>query len=341
LGGSGGVPSSGGTGGPPASTTSGGGTSGLPWLTVVGNKLQDPSGKMVILRGVSIEGLTQQMATGLKVNGLLDKITNKNDSTPASTGAPGSPGWYTKIVRLPADPPGNTDTYVNNTLKPAVDYATKLGLYAIIDLHYISNPYNNVTNVNNFWTKIAPMFKDYSNVFYEPFNESNVWETWANYKPTMQAWVDLIRGFAPKNIIIAGSPAWDQKMGDAATNPLTGGNIIYAVHMYEQHYNKGSGGNVQEVVKCAAAHPVIMTEWGFCNCQGQPGKGQNIISFYGTSMLNWLEGMGGSWTAWCASNSWLPDMFTGNDWTLRTGQDEMGAFVKDWMYTKKDQNSVN
>jgi len=339
---SGGVPSSGGVSGPASSVTSGGGTSSLPWLTVAGNKLQDPSGQMVILRGVSIEGLTQQMATGLKVNGLLDKITNKNDVDAASTGAPGSPGWYTKIVRLPADPPGTDDNYVNNTLKPAVDYATKLGLYAIIDLHYISNPYNNVTNVNNFWTKIAPMFASYSNVFYEVFNESSVMDTWATYKPTMQAWVTLIRGFAPKNIIIAGSPAWDQTMGDAATNPLTGGNIMYSVHMYYQHYNKGVGGNVTQVNNAAKGVPLIMTEWGYCgSCANQPGTGTDIIGTYGTPMLNWLEGMGGSWTAWCASNSWLPDMFNGPNWTLKTGQDEMGAFVKDWMYTKKDQNSVN
>ena len=342
-GGSSGGAGSGGSSGVAGSTSSSGGTNGLPWLTVAGNKLQDPSGKTVILRGVSIEGLTQQAATSLGINGVLDKITNKNDVTPASTGAPGSPGWYTKIVRLPADPPGNSDTYVNNTLKPAVDYATKLGLYTIIDLHYVSNPYNLVSTVNAFWTKIAPLFASYPNVFYEVFNESSVMDSWATYKPTMQAWVNLIRGFAPKNIIIAGSPAWDQTMGDAATNPLTGGNIIYSVHMYEQHYNKGSGGNVTQVNNAAKGVPLIMTEWGFCGlsatptCPNQPGKGTNIIGTYGTPMLNWLEGLGGSWTAWCASNSWLPDMFAGNNWTLRTGQDEMGAFVKDWMYTKKDQ----
>jgi endoglucanase len=346
-GGSGGVASSGGAGAIAGNTGGGGGSvSSLPWLKVVGNQLQDPSGKMVILRGVSIEGLTQQMATGLKVNGLLDKITNKNDVDAPSTGAPGSPGWYTKIVRLPADPPGTDDNYVNNTLKPAVDYATKLGLYTIIDLHYISNPYNLVSTVNAFWTKISPMFKNYSNVFYEVFNESSVMDSWATYKPTMQAWVTLIRGFAPQNIIIAGSPAWDQTMGAAAASPLTGGNIIYSVHMYEQHYNKGNGGNVTQVNTAAKGVPLIMTEWGFCGsvspaCTGQPGRGTNIIATYGTSMLNWLEGLGGSWTGWCASNSWLPDMFTGNNWDLRTGQDEMGAFVKDWMYTKKDLNSVN
>jgi Cellulase (glycosyl hydrolase family 5) len=343
-GGSGGVASSGGAGGIAGSTGSAGGS--LPWLTVNGNKLQDPKGNTVILRGVSIEGLTDQSETSLGMNGLLDKITNKNDVDAASTGAPGSPGWYTKIVRLPVDPPGTSATYLSNTLKPAVDYATKLGLYAIVDLHYISSPYTNQAAVSQFWTQTAPVFSSYSNVFYEVFNESSVTDTWATYKATMQGWVNTIRGLAPKNIIISGSPSWDQTMGDAATNPLTGGNIMYSVHMYEQHYNKGVGYNVNQVNTAAKGVPLIMTEWGFCGsvspaCTGQPGKGTNIISTYGTPMLNWLEGLGGSWTGWCASNSWLPDMFTGNNWTLRTGQDEMGAFVKDWMYTKKDQNSVN
>jgi hypothetical protein len=54
-------------------------------------------------------------------------------------------------------------------------------------------------------------------------------------------------------------------------------------------------------------------------------------------MLTWLEAMGGSWTAWCASNSWLPAMFTGNNWTLRVGPREMGGFTKDWLYQYRNQ----
>jgi endoglucanase len=340
-GGSGGVTSSGGTGGVVSSTTSGGGTSSLPWLTVVGNKLQDPTGKQVILRGVSIEGLTQQSQTSLGIDGLLDKITNKNDVTAASTPeAPGSPGWYTKIVRLPADPPGTSATYLNNTLKPAVDYATKVGLYAIIDLHYVASPYTNQAAVSQFWTQTAPVFSSYSNVFYEVFNESSVQDSWATYKATMQGWVNTIRGLAPKNIIISGSPSWDQQMGDAATNPLTGGNIMYSVHMYAQHYGNGNNSLTQNAAKCAAVNPVIMTEWGYCACSSQPGNGTDLGASYGKPMLTWLEGLGGSWTAWCASNSWLPDMFDAS-WNLLLGPSQEGGFVKDWLYTKKDQNSVN
>lgn len=312
----------------------GGPSGGAPCLTVSGNKIVDSSGKTVILRGVSIEGLYQQSQTSLGLNGIIDKVTNKNDT------AGSSPGWYTHIVRLPADPGtstgsfgANPDGYVNNTLKPIVDYATSKGLYAIIDLHYVDNPYNLVSQVNAFWTKVAPIFANYCNVLYEPFNESNQTDTWAAYKPTMQAWVNLIRQYAPKNIILAGSPSWDQTMGAAATSPLTGGNIAYTVHMYEQHYM--SSYNKQQVTQCAAVNPVVMTEWGFNDLASQPG-GADLIGTYGTPMLTWLEGMNGGWTAWCASNSWLPEMFTGNNWTLRVGPREMGGFVKDWMYNHQN-----
>jgi len=57
--------------------------------------------------------------------------------------------------------------------------------------------------------------------------------------------------------------------------------------------------------------------------------------------LNWLEGLGGSWTGWCASNKLASGYVHRQRLDASDGQDEMGAFVKDWMYTKKDQNSVN
>jgi hypothetical protein len=347
---SGGVPNAGGSSAPGGGATGTGGS--LPWLTVVGNQLQDPSGKRVILRGVSLQGISGQTSSKLGMQGILDRITNKSEVTAASTETPGSPGWYTRIVRLPVDPPANggtiTDTYVNTILKPAVDYATSRGLYAAIDLHYISNPYTLATTVNNFWAKIAPMFKDYPNVFYEPFNESSQTDSWATYKPTMQGWVNTIRSAAPKNIILAGSPSWDQSLGDTATNPLTGGNIVYVVHMYWAHWTGGkqttgpnNTWNQKQVEACAKANPVIMTEWGFSDEPTQQAD-PDIISHYGKPMLTWLEALGGSWTAWCADDDWLPRMFTSNGgsatWTLLSGPRQMGAFVKDWMYTNKDSN---
>jgi endoglucanase len=305
-----------------------GGAGGLPWLKVVGNQIQvEATGAPVILRGLSIEGLDQQSKDSkYNINGVIDLITNKND-----TGG-SSPGWYPVLLRLPVDS-SNPSGEINSLLKPAVDYATKRGLYVIIDLHFVDNPYNNVQTVNAFWTTVAPMFKDYSNVIYEPFNESSVQDSWATYKPTMQAWVNLIRGYAPKNLIFAGSPSWDQSMGDAATNPLTGGNIVYVVHMYYHHWT--TSWNKAQVEACAKVNPVVMTEWGYSNDSGETETDPDISATYGKPMLQWLEGLGGSWTAWCASNSWLPKMFSDN-WALRVGPRDEGGFVKDWLYTNRN-----
>lgn len=320
-----------GSGGTTGSGGSGGGAGTLPWLKVVGNQIQiESTGQQVILRGVSIEGLGQQSKDPkYNINGVIDLITNKNDTHGSS------PGWYPVMLRLPVDQ-SNSMSEINTLLKPAVDYATKKGLYVIVDLHYVDNPYNHIQEVNSFWTAVAPMFKDYSNVFYEPFNESKVQDSWATYKPTMQAWVNLIRGFAPKNLIFAGSPSWDQTMGDAATNPLAGDNIAYVVHMYYHHYT--TAWNRMQVEQCAKVHPVVMTEWGYDNSSGETEPDPDISVTYGKPMLQWLEGLGGSWTNWCASNSWLPKAFD-NNWNLQIGPREEGGFVKDWLYTNRNVKS--
>ena len=324
----GGMMAGGGTSGAGGSGVGGG---ALPALKVVGNQIQiESTGQQVILRGVSIEGLGQQSKDPkYNINGVIDLITNKNDTHGSS------PGWYPVMLRVPVDS-ANSMSEINTLLKPAVDYATKKGLYVIVDLHYVDNPYNHIQEVNSFWTAVAPMFKDYPNVFYEPFNESNVQDSWATYKPTMQAWVDLIRSYAPKNLIFAGSPSWDQTMGDAATNPLTGGNIAYVVHMYYHHYT--TAGNRTQVEQCAKVHPVVMTEWGYDNSSGETEPDPDISVTYGKPMLQWLEALGGSWTNWCASNSWLPKAFDDN-WNLQVGPRQEGGFVKDWLYTNRNLKS--
>jgi hypothetical protein len=317
-----------GTGG----TASGGTSGGLPWLKVVGPQIQiEATGQQVILRGLSLQGIGTQ-----DNKAVIDYITNTKDT--AST----SPGWYPKLLRLPVDTPDPMKEVNNGTIKNAVDYCTQKGLYCIIDLHYVADPYANQATVTAFWTAVAPQYKNQSNVIYEIYNESSVQDSWAKYKPTMQAWVDLVRKAAPKNLIFAGSPSWDQNMGDAGLNGLTGDNIVYIVHMYEEHWGTGPNWNRTQVENCAKYHPVAMTEWGFNHENSQPGINTDIIGHYGQPMLTWLEAMGGSWTAWCASSSWLPRMFTGtspSNWVLRTGQDNMGGFVKDWLYTHRNDKA--
>ncbi len=305
-----------------------------PWLHVEGNHIKDPLGNTVVLRGVALQDITGQMNTaGIGMNGLLDTLTNVLDTSAAVN------GWYTRVVRFTINP-GITDfqAYYNNILKPSVDSAKSKGLYVIIDNHFIADVQPNVDYTTKFWTFFAPLFRNYSNVLYEIYNEpiNNSTGSWTTVKPIMQKWVDLIRSYAPHNLILAGNPLWDQRSGDAAINPLAGANIVYVVHLYPGHWtNVANRTQVENAVKLV---PVFLSEWGFYNATPTTTdilKG--TITSFGKPIITWADSLGLSWTAWCADNDWLPSMFTTN-WVLRRGEGEMGGFAKQKLYDDKDKN---
>lgn len=302
-----------------------------PWLHVDGNQIKDPAGNVVILRGIDVQDiLKQNQEPQVKLDSLINILTNTEDS------ASNSPGWYPKVIRLTCEPVmPDFEAYYTNTLKPAVDYATSKGLYVIIDLHYIADIDNNIEFTKDFWRYTAPKFRHYSNVLYEVYNEPiNMGMSWDTFKPYMQEWVDLIRQYAPHNLILAGSPQWSQVMGGSATNPLRGGNIVYVAHVYPSHFR--SAWNRGQVEDAAAVHPVFLTEWGFWEDQ-EDNLLNGTVDGYGTEIMDWADNLGLSWTAWCADNDWRPPMFT-RQWELRVGNGEMGGFVKDLLYEKRNDD---
>ena len=240
-----------------------------PWLHVDGNQIKDPNGNVVILRGVSLVdlGATEQWYGG--VNALIDRLTDTND--PQGN----SPGWYTRIVRLPCYPPDGefqspfgwqpgSDDFYNNLLRPVVDYCTSKGLYVIVDLHYIADTWNHDQTVRDFWNYMAPKFANDSNVLFEVYNEpinqgSDDVSRWLDFRQDVQPWVDIIRSHAPNNLVLVGGPSWSQIIGPAANYPVSGGNIVYVSHIYPIH-----GQSVYDhATQCGAVHPVFLTEWGF------------------------------------------------------------------------------
>ncbi len=299
-----------------------------PWLHVDGNLIKDPAGNTVVLRGVSLQEIGGQKITpNIGINGLLDKLTDTTN-TEASVN-----GWYTRVVRFPIS--GNISdfkAYYDTILKPAVDYATKKGLYVIIDNHFIADVQGNDTYTTNLWDFIAPLFRDYSNVLFEIYNEpiNNVSNGWTVVKLIMQNWVNVIRKNAPNNLILVGNPLWDQRPGDAATSPLTGGNLVYVSHLYPGHWTTiANRTQVQNAVKLV---PVILSEWGFYNATPTTTdilKG--TITNYGKPIITWADSLGVSWTGWCADDNWLPAMFNAQ-WQLKFGEGEMGGFTKQKLY---------
>ncbi len=340
-----------------------------PWLHVDGNRIKDPNGDVVVLRGISpIDlGFLEDWQGGA-IN-MIDRLTDKNDSQGSS------PGWYPKIIRIMIAPPdadykqgggswpyefdpSDPNEQLYNLLRTVVDYCASKDLYAIIDWHYINNTWEKVTQTSEFWEYMAPRFANDSHVMFELFNEpindingdwiGNVINDWLSVRNDMQTWYDIVRSYAPDNLILVAGAFYSQFIGPAASYPLTGDNIVIVSHLYPGQWLDGDWSQDQ-VTTCAAVHPVIMTEWGFTsdpNFDYVPGLFMGTISDYGQPLMDFREQYGISNTAWVASYNWGPPMFykppgpppPPGAWDLRCGEGEMGCFVKDTLYLKRNDD---
>jgi endoglucanase len=303
-----------------------------PWLSTSGRFIRDPQGNNVILRGVSLVDVSVANTRPRNAIALTNMLTNDAD------------GWYARVVRFPVYPneideqPGwlaNPDAYFNNHLDPAIQNCISRQIYCIIDWHYISDYTSSTidTTTRAFWSYVAPRYANNPNVIFELFNEPINPDNWSTWKATAQPWVNLIRSFAPNNLILIGGPRWSQNMSSAASDPFVGNNLVYVAHIYPQHGGQGTWdswfGNAANTV------PFFITEWGWQNGGAVPTSG--TLSGYGIPFSNYLNSKGLSWTAWVFDQWWQPVMFDLN-YNLLGGENFMGQFTKDFLFQHRNDN---
>ena len=322
-----------------------------PWLHTDGNVIKDPCGNTVVLRGIDLIdlGFLQDWEGGAIA--MVDRLTNKSDPCGSS------PGWYPRVLRIMIAPPdsvsgwphpfdpSNSDLY--NLLRSVVDYCKTKDLYAIVDWHYVDNTYSHVASTNQFWTYMAPKFANDSHVIFELFNEpintsfGSDNANWLSVRTDMQNWINIVRSYAPNNLIFVAGPSWSQAIGPAATYPLTGDNIVIVSHIYPGHWLSSPAGNnwyTTHINNCLTKYPVFMSEWGFYN-NPSDSLGYGSITNYGQPLQDFREARNISNSAWVSSYDWSPTMFTGGlSYMLRIGEYEMGGFTKDTLYLKRNDN---
>jgi hypothetical protein len=361
-GGAGGVPSGGASGSGSGGVAAGGSTGGLPRLQVSGTKLQDPSGKTIVLRGSSLLDLgTLYVSGGKNVKGITDRIDKvmaagvqghvvRFPVYPRSNVNAGYP-FYSELPYPvgPAAPnnkanSGNTvidmtaDDYISKVLKPAVDYATGKNLYVIIDYHQIDDVTKgqSAADANTFWTTVAPVFASYTNVIFEAFNEPIDYSSaWSALKPIAQGWVDAIRKGASDNVIIVPSMSYCQKPGDAASDPPNDpkSNLMFTAHVYPGNWKDAFK---TQVSTAAAKAPVFFTEWGYVLNGSDSNLGTSSAT-WGSDFQTVVNGNGGSWTAWVADNNWTPNMFSDSAISQLT---DFGKLLKSWLADKASSDWV-
>ena len=303
-----------------------------PWLSVSGRFIKDPQGNNVVLRGLSLVDVSVADSRPRNARQLIDMVTDDTNS------------WYARVVRLPVYPnaidgqPGwiaNPDSYFTTHLDPAVQECIARQIYCIIDWHYISDYTSSTidTTTRAFWSYVAPRYANTPNVIFELYNEPINPDNWSTWKTTAQPWVNLIRSFAPNNLILIGGPRWSQNLSSAASDPFTGSNLVYVAHIYPEHGGQTTWdswfGNAANSV------PFFITEWGWQQGGATPTNGTQ--SGYGVPFSNYIESKGLSWTAWVFDQYWQPVMFDSN-YNLLGGESYEGQFVKDLLTQHRNDN---
>ncbi len=141
-------------------------------------------------------------------------------------------------------------------------------------------------------------------------------------------------------LLFVGTPRYCQIIGPTVDNPVNDPNVVYVTHIYPWHWLSDNQYYRDSITAAAAAHPVILGEWGFASTASPGGEYLiGTISNYGQPIKEFVEGLGIGNIAWVASHDWEPPMFDydwSGIWTLLCGEGYMGGFAKNWLYDQRN-----
>jgi uncharacterized membrane protein YgcG len=185
--------------------------------------------------------------------------------------------------------PATTKDKVHRIVQNAID----LGVYVIIDWHD-HEALSHQAEAVAFFREMSETWGEYPNVIYEVFNEPLAVDWVTELAPYHRALVSAIRESDPDNLILLGTPNWDQDVEIAALNPIIGSNLMYTLHFYACTH----GAEYRNKAKSARALglPLFVTEWGATHADG--GTDGIVCDSEARAWHDWLDQTNISWTAW-------------------------------------------
>lgn len=173
-----------------------------------------------------------------------------------------------------------------------VDEAIRKGVYVLIDWHD-HNGYLHIPQSKQFFGEMAQRYKGVPNVIYEIWNEPErvEWDTVKNYAIQVIA---EIRKYDPDNLIVVGSPHWDQDVDVAAASPITGfKNIAYSFHFYASDPNHQDALRAKADKAIKMGLPIIVTEWGVGEASGNGvfdlDENKKWVDWMTQNKLSWVN----------------------------------------------------
>jgi endoglucanase len=174
-----------------------------------------------------------------------------------------------------------------------IDAAISNKLYVLIDWHdHHAN--KNLAQSKAFFAKMSKRYAGVPNVIYEIWNEPERID-WSVIKNYAEQVIAEIRKNDKQNIIVVGSPSWDQDVDVAAKDPIPEvSNVAYSFHFYASD----PGHQARLMAKADEALrlklPLFVTEWGVGEANG---NGEFNITKT-DKWLKWMEANQLSWANW-------------------------------------------
>ncbi len=250
-------------------------------LKVNGTNIIDASENPIVLRGISFAW--HNWWPRFYNSGTVDWLYND---------------WECSVIRaaMGIEPEGAylTDSVeAMNKIKTVVEAAIKTGIYVIIDWH--SHNFN-LKEAKAFFTYMAETYGNYPNVIYEIFNEP-VKQSWDEVKAYSIEIINTIRAIDKNNIILIGSPYWDQDIHIVADNPISGyNNIMYTVHFYAATHKQWLRDRCDYAI--SKDIPIFISE-----CAGMEASGNGKInSVELETWINWMENNKISYIFWSVAD---------------------------------------
>jgi endoglucanase len=253
----------------------------LQQLKVAGTRLVDINDQLVILRGMSFgwHNWWPRFYNAGVVHWL------KKD-------------WGCTIVRaaMGVEPDGaylKDPVTAINKIKAVVDAAIEENIYVIIDWHSHHIHQNEAVA---FFTAMAAEYGQHANVIYEIFNEPE-YQSWAAVKKYAETVIKAIREIDPHNIILIGSPHWDQDIHLAAADPIKGyDNLMYTMHFYAASHKQLLRHRTEAAIQQGL--PIFVSE-----CAGMEATGNGAIDdAEWQQWIDWMEARGLSWLTWSVAD---------------------------------------
>lgn len=250
-------------------------------LRVDSTQLKDKKGKPIVLRGMSFGW-----------HNFWPRFYNANAVHWLAK------DWKCTVVRaaMGVEPNGG---YIKDPqaskekIKAVVDAAIKEGIYVIIDWHSHNI---NLKESKEFFTEMATEYSKFPNIIYEIFNEPDR-ETWKEVKAYAEEIIATIRSIDASNIILIGSPHWDQDINLPADDPIKEfKNLMYTVHFYAATHKQSLRDRSEYALNKGL--PIFISESAGMEASGN-GK---IDEDEWKRWINWAEQHKISWITWSVSD---------------------------------------